>query len=472
MEREAVKRNNVKCGKSEIRILAGCVILLFAVLFMLPVRAGAAVYGSIGNGTKLYAWPLSRADMTVYSDRELTEELEKVSYCQYEILNITDSLAKVRYQGEKGKKTGYVSVDKFIYNPSYKRTGAFVTKNAGMYLYKSPSSSRSKRFVFAPYRSGGITLGVKGNYVQMMIKKKNHFYLGWVSFDTFRKTIYRSMLHSDQILADGTYTLTARVRKSDSVKAKKYKLKYQGEGLYTLQSIQDKSYLEAAEDKRLLLVREGAYFYLRSADGTRGVNYRGEEAAANSTKKQQWTVKKVYSVPTKKSSVVYSQYDPDFGSMVYQNGYDGVRTVATSGCGLISLVNAVYALNGEYLPTKELVNFSVSRGHYFYNSGTADTLYPDIAKKWGKTYHFRHAGKTTSFVTLRNHLVKKGTAVALVPGHYIAIVAYRKSDGKYLVLDSAVSGSRPTSIYGDWKTQGQLSGGRLWCEYFHLFSAR
>ena len=471
MERDTIDRT----GKGRIKpmgVWAGCVLLLMAVVLLLPVRSRAAVYGTIGNGTKMYAWPLSKAELTVYCDEELTEEQGKVPYSQYEILKMTDSLMKVRYSSEDGKKTGYVSADKFIYNPSYKRTGAFVTKYAGMYLYKSPSSSRSKRFVFAPYRSGGITLGVKGNYVQMMIKKKNHFYLGWVSFDTFRKTIYRSMLHSDQILADGTYSLTARVQKADSVEVKKYKLKYQGEGLYTMQSTDDKQYLEAASGRKLMLVRNGAYFYLRSLDGNRGINYRGEEVSAGDVKKQQWILQKVYTVPMKKNAVVFSQYDPDFGSMVYQNGYDGARTVSSSGCGLISLVNAIYALNGEYLPTKELVNFSVSRGHYFYNSGTADTLYPDIAQEWGKTYHFRHAGKTTSFLTLRKHLQKKGTAVALVPGHYIAIVAYRKSDGKYLVLDSAVSGSRPTCIYGDWKSQAQLSTGRLWCEYFHLFSAR
>ena len=235
MERDTIDRT----GKGRIKpmaVWAGCALLLMAVVLLLPVRSRAAVYGTIGNGTKMYAWPLSKAELTVYCDEELTEEQGKVPYSQYEILKMTDSLMKVRYSSEDGKKTGYVSADKFIYNPSYKRTGAFVTKYAGMYLYKSPSSSKSKRFVFAPCRSGGITLGVKGNYVQMMIKKKNHFYLGWVSFDTFRKTIYRSMLHSDQILADGTYSLTARVQKADSVEVKKYKLKYQGEGLYTMQS--------------------------------------------------------------------------------------------------------------------------------------------------------------------------------------------------------------------------------------------
>lgn len=446
--------------------------LLLTVFSAGPVHTRAAVYGELGNGKKMYAWPLKKAELTVYSDEAMTAEAEKVSYREYEILQISGDAAKVRYTSDEGKKKGYVPVKKFIYNTSYQRTGAFVARNAGMYLYKTPSVSAKQKYVSVSFRSGGITLGVKGKYVQMMMTKKGHFYLGWVPFRTFKKTIYRSALHSDQILADGMYTLISSVKGKGSPAPKKYKLKYQGNGLYTLQNKKDKTWLETGKEKNLKLVRNGAYFYIRSADETLGLNGQGKTVKAKNVKKQRWILKKVYAVPTKKKAVIFSQYDPEIGSAVYQNGYDGPRTISSSGCGLMSLVNAIYALNGEYIPPKELAKFSVSRGHYFYNSGTADTLYPDVAGKWGKTYHFRYAGFTTSFHTLRKHLLKKGTAVSLVPGHYIAIVAYRKSDKKYLVLDSAVSGSRPTSIYGDWKSESELQSGRLTCAHFHLFSGR
>ena len=56
-------------------------------------------------------------------------------------------------------------------------------------------------------------------------------------------------------------------------------------------------------------------------------------------------------------------------------------------------------------------------------------------------------------------------AVALVPGHYIAIVAYRAKDDCYLVLDSAIYQKRPTTIYGDWIPASLLTepGGTLQC---------
>ena len=443
-------------------------MMLLAVLCF-SVHTDAAAYGKIDQETTLYAWPISKADLCVFADAELTQESDQVSYRRFEITELTDSYAKVKYKEGK-KKIGYVAVEKFIYNTSYNKTGAYVTKSAGMHLYKRPTSAKSERFMLASFRSGGITLGVKGNYVQMMMKKGRHFYLGWVSFPTFRKTIYRSMLHTDQILSNGTYTVNPR--NGESVKAAKYKLTYAGEGMYHLKDTKTGQYLEIAGTNNIALKRSGAYFYLYSETEEWALNNSGKEVKAKKTARQQWSFRKEYQIPKKSGAVIYSQYDPEFGSRTYQKGYAGVCTISSDGCGLISLVNAIYALNGEYLEPKELVKFAVSRGHYFYNQGTADTIYPDIARKWGNTYHFRHAGKTTSFAALKKHLQKKGTAVALVPGHYIAIVAYRKSDGKYLVYDSAVSGSRPTSIYGDWKSQGELSSGRLRCEYFHLFSAR
>lgn len=463
-----VKEKKWSAGK---RILFGSI--LFAVLFLvIPGTGKAAAYGELGNGKKMFAYPLSKKVLTIYSDEELTQEADRVAYCEYEILQMSGGKAFVRYKTAEGKKGGYVSADKFLCDPDYEKTGAFVYKSAGMYLYKNRSVKKSQRYIRCNYRSGGITLGVKGKYMQMMMERKGKFYLGWITYRTFKKTIYGSALHTDQILADGTYTVVPRRKKTEEIFSGKFELKYQGNGMYSLKNTEDSHYLGIGEERAVLLVRAGAYFYLRSGSGELGLNYMGRTVKAADVKKQQFELKKIYRKPTQKNAVIYSQYHPEIGGMVYQNGYEGARTIASSGCGLISLVNAIYALNGEYLPPDELVKFSVSRGHYFYNQGTADTLYPDVARKWGKTYHFRHAGKTTSFTTLRKHLQKKGTAVALVPGHYIAIVAYRKSDKKYLVLDSAVSGSRPTSIYGDWKSAYELQSGRLYCEYFHMFSAR
>ena len=71
--------------------------------------------------------------------------------------------------------------------------------------------------------------------------------------------------------------------------------------------------------------------------------------------------------------------------------------------------------------------------------------------------------------SLKRHLQNGGTAVALVPGHYIAIVDYREADNSFLVLDSAIYGKRPTTIHGDWINEGTLRSGTMYCSYFHLF---
>ena len=104
------------------------------------------------------------------------------------------------------------------------------------------------------------------------------------------------------------------------------------------------------------------------------------------------------------------------------------------------------------------------------NESAALSELETIKEKWGKKYRFKYDGLTGSFAELQKHLRKGGTAVALVPGHYLAIAKYRSSDGKYLILDSAVGGRRPTSINGDWMSMGQLQSGALFCQHFHLFS--
>ena len=142
---------------------------------------------------------------------------------------------------------------------------------------------------------------------------------------------------------------------------------------------------------------------------------------------------------------VFSQYDPKWGGNTYCNG-NPVRTISTSGCGVVSFVNAIYALNGEYIDPTMLAQYSNSHGHYFYMQGTADTLYEDFARAKGKFYHFKWDGKIYDMTSLKRHLQNGGTAVALVPGHYIAIVDYRETDNSFLVLDSAIYSKRPTTI--------------------------
>ncbi|MFQ9151752.1 MAG: hypothetical protein ACLR6B_09810 [Blautia sp.] len=138
---------------------------------------------------------------------------------------------------------------------------------------------------------------------------------------------------------------------------------------------------------------------------------------------------------------------------------------------MVSFVNAIYALNGEYIDPTMLARYSNSHGHYFYMQGTADTLYEDFARAKGKFYHFKWDGKIYDMTSLKKHLQNGGTAVALVPGHYIAIAEYRESrqqlscTGFCHLRQAAYHYSTATG-----SAKEPCEAGTLYCSYFHLFS--
>ena len=70
---------------------------------------------------------------------------------------------------------------------------------------------------------------------------------------------------------------------------------------------------------------------------------------------------------------------------------------------------------------------------------------------------------------LKKHLKKGETAIAYVPGHYIACVAYK--NGKYLMLESAYGKKRGTTPYGDWVTASRLKSGTMKSKNFFVFKA-
>ena len=58
---------------------------------------------------------------------------------------------------------------------------------------------------------------------------------------------------------------------------------------------------------------------------------------------------------------------------------------------------------------------------------------------------------------LRSHLKNGEVAVALVEGHFIAIVDYDSRSNTVLVYDSAASDKRGTTTKGDWKSCNELN---------------
>lgn len=474
---------------------AGILLAAVCLLVLACSFASSAAYPAFSQSKPLIGYGWAKKAYPVYSDSSLQQKADTLSYRVCKVSGISGNAAKVVY--EKGGEvfTGWIPLKTFVYNPDYKHQISFA--NAPFTIYKRPA-------VGAPYTkvmlySGGIAVSEKGSWVEVIFNTGGKYRLGWMKKSSFTSQVRLSMDTTTQNLANGTYTISPRnssalamtyqkdtnsfaLTKNKKSSAQKFMLTHYRNNYYFISpelaegNLCDKSLPATAEGNQhmWLLKRTGGYFYIRAKGSGRCLTYASGNVKAGAWKKlkvQQWKITKVPQTPTKESSTVFSQYDPKWGGSTYMNG-PSRRTISTSGCGVMALTNAVYAMNGEFISPTKIAKFSVSRGHYFYNQGTADTLYKDFAKKYGATYHFKHKGKVYSLNSVRKHLQSGGTAIALVPGHYIAIVAYRPSDQSYLVLDSAVYGKRPTTIEGDWVSASTLRSGYMYCEYFHLLSRR
>lgn len=455
-----------------------------------------AAYPAVSESAPLGACGWRLRDYTIYSNSELTEKVCILPYQECEITAITGNAVRITYTDEKNnRKTGWISLKTFVYNPEYKHQVAYA--NASLILYHRPTIKASS--VAVPQFSGGVVVSERGGWVELLFKSGKRYHMGWIKKTTYQSFVRLSMETTTQPLANGTYIISPRnatgkaltwqrdkgtftVSKNTAGQMQKFTLRYVSGGYYLISPLESNSNLVdiggltvSEENSGMwMLTRSGGCFYLREKTGGRGLRYRsGVPAMAEhrKLKTQQWKFSKVSEKPSKENSVVFSQYDPKWGGSTYMDG-PSRRTISTSGCGVMALTNAVYALNGEFINPKMIASFSASRGHYFYNQGTNDTLYRDFARVYGKKYHFIHSGKTYSLNTVRKYLKKGSVAIALVPGHYIAIAGYRSASDTFLVLDSAIYGKRPTTIYGDWVSASTLGSGTLWCEYFHILSRR
>ena len=471
-------------------VAATIAAILFLGLFSLQA---AAAYPVVSASSPMvgYGWRLTSYE--VFSDEGLKQKVGSLSYRACTVEALDGEAAKISYKVGQEKKYGWIDLGILIYDTRYQHQITFA--NAPITLYKRPTVKA--KYTKVPMYSGGIAVSEKGSWVQVIFKAGSKYRLGWMKKSNFTGQVRLSMETTTQPLADGVYTISPRTSTSKALtyqsdrnifrmeknrksQTQKFRLKYVKGSSYTITPLNAEGSLaengllstSTGVDQLWTLSRSGGYFYIKS--GQKSISSSSASVRTTKFKKvksQQWQIRKISEKPAQETGVVFSQYDPKWGGSTYMNG-PSRRTISTSGCGVVALTNAVYALNGEFINPKKIASFSVKRGHYFYNQGTADTLYKDYANKYGKMYHFRHKGKTYSIETMRKHLRNGGVAIALVPGHYIAIVGYKTAGKQYLVLDSAIYGKRPTTIHGDWLSASALKKGTLRCEYFHLLSRR
>lgn len=156
----------------------------------------------------------------------------------------------------------------------------------------------------------------------------------------------------------------------------------------------------------------------------------------------------------------YQQGDSRWGGIYY-----GKWNLAESGCGILSTVNAVNYLTGNFMHPTELAAWAHANNHYngTYGQGSMrNTLYANVTAAFGAKYGFKVTNLTWGTVTnatLVNHLKNGGTAIVHVPNHFMALCGYNSATGQYLVYDSAANPTkRYTSVAGSWLTAAQING--------------
>ncbi|MGN1140203.1 MAG: hypothetical protein ACI4TF_03285 [Oliverpabstia sp.] len=161
-----------------------------------------------------------------------------------------------------------------------------------------------------------------------------------------------------------------------------------------------------------------------------------------------------------KQIVVYSQKDSRWSNVSYGKGPDGsTATISSSGCGILSYVNAVYYMTGNFIQPSILAKWSVDNGYRINGVGTSLSLYKAYANAHGNEYGFKYAGSASSISQTNTHLKNGGAAIISVPNHLMALVDYDSSNVKYLILDSYKSSNRGTYSTGyRWLTSAEFTG--------------
>lgn len=175
------------------------------------------------------------------------------------------------------------------------------------------------------------------------------------------------------------------------------------------------------------------------------------------------------------NATVFSQTDARWRNIRYAVPGES-WTIGTSGCGLLALTNAVYNLNGQFIPPAELATFAMANEHRNPSpGGTRHSLYSaanGFPAVRGAHYGFKFDGTITragNNRALQTHLQNGGTAVASITGHIIAIVDYCPSRG-FLALCSAPGGNNGLSAARVRMTAQQLIN-RGWGSTFLISKA-
>ncbi len=140
------------------------------------------------------------------------------------------------------------------------------------------------------------------------------------------------------------------------------------------------------------------------------------------------------------------------------------------GCGVFALANAVGYLTGRQMDVVQVADWAYAKGYFNGEVGTYGIpFYREVDEEFGPLYGFNIGTSSSGGAiygsiyddAIKTHLLAGGTVVIHVPNHYMALVGYNSSNGKYHVYNSTpgtIDGTSYTT--GDqWVTAEQLNTG-------------
>lgn len=171
---------------------------------------------------------------------------------------------------------------------------------------------------------------------------------------------------------------------------------------------------------------------------------------------------------------LYNQNDSYWKTVTFTKYASSGNSMYTSGCGIFSFCNAIYALNGSKIDAKSLATWAVDNGSYQPGNGGLyrQAFYNKIQAGYGSSYGFKIDGQyygTISDSRLITHLQNGGVAAIHVSNHFMAVTGYNASNGTYHVIESAVYNGRGLQA-DSWVTASKLSSGSTDVDWYALIS--
>lgn len=152
------------------------------------------------------------------------------------------------------------------------------------------------------------------------------------------------------------------------------------------------------------------------------------------------------------------QWDARWGNLRF-----GGRTLASTGSGILSVVNAIYACTGNFPEPSVIAQWAYAEKYFnYYDAGCHPGMSKRQPQAFGSRYGFRYAGSSANLFSsaVKDHCRTGGACVAQVNRHFVAIVDYDPAAGKYLVLNCAPNRSTGvTALHHCWKTPQELTNG-------------